>query len=82
MRALEEQARLLLRDRLEALLRASGLRALGPRELTEADEVGAALARLEAGHYGRCEQCDGAIGRQRLGALPAVRLCLSCSSLP
>ena len=82
MSTLEDQARLLLRDRLDALRRASGARVLVKEELSEVSELGEALARLDAGQYGRCELCGGAIGRQRLRALPAVRLCLSCSSHP
>jgi DnaK suppressor protein len=46
------------------------------RELLETD---AALARLERDLYGRCEVCGGAIGRQRLLALPLARYCLDCA---
>jgi DnaK suppressor protein len=46
-------------------------------ELVETD---AALERIEQGSYGRCEKCGGAIGRQRLLALPAARLCIECSA--
>lgn len=46
-------------------------------ELLETD---AALDRIEQGSYGRCEKCGGAIGRQRLFALPAARLCIECSA--
>lgn len=46
------------------------------RELTEID---AALARIAAGTYGTCEVCGGAIGRDRLRALPEVRRCVTCS---
>jgi RNA polymerase-binding transcription factor DksA len=46
------------------------------RELTEID---AALRRLEAGMYGRCEACNGPLGLQRIRAIPEARYCLSCS---
>lgn len=46
----------------------------------ELAELEAALARIEAGTWGRCEKCSGAIGRTRLRALPETRLCLACSS--
>jgi DnaK suppressor protein len=46
------------------------------RELSETD---AALGRLERDQYGRCEVCGGAIGRQRLLALPLARYCLDCA---
>ena len=50
-------------------------------ELTrrELDEVEAALGRIEEGCYGRCEACGGAMGLQRLRAIPEARFCLSCS---
>ncbi|MHA6803198.1 TraR/DksA family transcriptional regulator [Salinifilum ghardaiensis] len=47
------------------------------RELRELDE---AERRLQAGTYGTCERCSGAIGPQRLEALPAARVCVSCAS--
>lgn len=39
-----------------------------------------ALAKLDAGTYGQCEQCANAIGEARLEAMPAARLCISCAS--
>jgi len=39
-----------------------------------------ALARFDAGTYGRCESCEGAIGADRLEAMPAARLCIACAS--
>jgi DnaK suppressor protein len=45
----------------------------------ELKELEAALVRIEEGHWGRCEKCGAAMGRDRLRALPEVRLCLSCS---
>jgi RNA polymerase-binding transcription factor len=52
------------------------------RELVEQElvEIDAALARIADGSYGTCEQCGGAIGRDRLRALPEVRRCVNCSS--
>jgi RNA polymerase-binding transcription factor DksA len=41
-------------------------------------EVVAALRRLDAGTYGRCERCESEIPRARLEAIPEVRLCLQC----
>lgn len=43
-------------------------------------DVDAALQRLAAGRYGLCEQCGQPIGEERLAALPAVRLCITCAS--
>ena len=42
--------------------------------------VEAALRRLQDGSYGRCEQCGGRVGTDRLAARPAARLCISCAS--
>jgi DnaK suppressor protein len=41
-------------------------------------DVEQALARMDAGTYGRCERCGQPIGEERLEALPAARLCMSC----
>ena len=43
-------------------------------------EVNAALARIEAGRFGICEDCGCTIGKQRLNAIPYARLCLSCQA--
>ena len=39
----------------------------------------AALARIDAGTYGRCLTCGGAISLQRLEALPSATTCLKCA---
>ncbi len=44
----------------------------------ELKEVEDALARIDAGTWGRCERCGGAIGRDRLRALPDARFCIAC----
>lgn len=41
------------------------------------EDVEAALARLDAGTYGRCESCGEAIAAERLDALPAARRCIA-----
>jgi RNA polymerase-binding transcription factor DksA len=46
------------------------------RELAEVED---ALRRIEEGRYGRCEACGGAMGLQRIRAIPEARFCLSCS---
>jgi RNA polymerase-binding protein DksA len=37
-----------------------------------------ALARIDAGTYGRCENCGNPIGKLRLQANPRATLCVSC----
>jgi RNA polymerase-binding transcription factor DksA len=44
-------------------------------------EVEAALAKLEAGTYGRCETCGNAIAEARLEAMPSARQCIACASV-
>jgi DnaK suppressor protein len=45
---------------------------------TALHEVRAALARMAAGRYGRCTQCDAALTVERLEILPQVALCVPC----
>ncbi len=40
------------------------------------DDIDAALARLDAGTYGICDQCGGPIGDARLEAMPVARFCI------
>jgi DnaK suppressor protein len=46
----------------------------------ELREVEAALARIAEGSYGRCVECGGAIGRQRLLACPEGSRCTRCEA--
>ncbi len=45
--------------------------------LSKIDE---AFARIEDGTYGRCEECGGQIGIERLKARPVTTLCIDCKS--
>jgi DnaK suppressor protein len=56
------------------------LATLREAERKEIDDIDAALVRITAGTYGRCQACGGAIGSQRLRALPEARLCLACTA--
>src|SRR5262249_18988337 len=42
-------------------------------------EVNAALGRIEAGTFGRCEACGKAISQKRLDAAPYARRCIRCA---
>jgi RNA polymerase-binding transcription factor DksA len=42
-------------------------------------EISGALDRLDQGTFGRCEECQGAIPRARLQALPYTRYCVECA---
>jgi RNA polymerase-binding transcription factor DksA len=43
-------------------------------------EVDAALGRVSAGRYGRCERSGRPIAPARLDARPTARLCMTCAS--
>lgn len=55
------------------------LSALLERTREQLRELDAADHRLATGGYGRCERCGEPIGDERLGALPAARLCVRCA---
>ena len=52
---------------------------LDSQAATELDQVNQALARLDAGEYGLCTECDEPIGEARLKALPYATLCIQCA---
>ena len=43
-------------------------------------ETTRALAKLDEGSYGRCDNCGGPIGAERLEALPWAAECIECRS--
>jgi RNA polymerase-binding transcription factor DksA len=45
----------------------------------QAEELAAAIDRLDAGIYGICEACGRPIAPARLEALPAARRCIDCA---
>jgi RNA polymerase-binding transcription factor DksA len=42
-------------------------------------EISDALERIRQGSFGKCEECDGAIPKVRLNALPYTRYCVECA---
>ena len=44
------------------------------------EEIDRALAKIDAGTYGRCERCGNDIPEARLEALPHASLCVACKS--
>ncbi|GAC1337302.1 MAG: hypothetical protein NVSMB14_04620 [Isosphaeraceae bacterium] len=50
-------------------------------EQTTLDQIHDALERIESGAFGRCSQCDGAIAKPRLQALPYAKHCIDCARL-
>jgi DnaK suppressor protein len=51
------------------------------RERKLISKIDEALGRIEDGSYGRCEECEGEIGIDRLKARPVTTLCIECKSL-
>ena len=52
--------------------------------LMESDEgmlglIESALERISDGSFGQCQQCDGAIAKARLNAIPYTPLCIKCA---
>lgn len=47
---------------------------------SQLDDVDTALAHIEAGTYGRCDNCGNDIGADRLEFRPASVLCVNCKS--
>src|SRR5690348_8971123 len=41
------------------------------------EEIAAALARIEQGNFGQCENCQRKIPRERLEAVPYTRFCVN-----
>src|SRR5438093_10164580 len=43
-------------------------------------EVDRALEKVAGGTYGLCDECEQSIGAERLEAMPAATLCVTCSA--
>ena len=61
---LNQSFKIRLREREEKLMR----------------KIDAALARIDAGSYGTCEECGEEIEVKRLAARPVTTLCIDCKS--
>jgi DnaK suppressor protein len=53
---------------------------LGENQRREVQQIDAALARIEAGEYGVCRDCEAEIDPRRLAALPYALLCTECAT--
>jgi RNA polymerase-binding protein DksA len=60
---------------------AVGLDRIGDRERAQLLGINAALARLDAGTWGRCTRCGGSISNGRLRAVPEATRCAKCKTL-
>ncbi len=53
---------------------------LRDRERKLLAKIEEAVARIDEGTYGRCEECGNEIGIERLKARPVTTFCISCKS--
>jgi RNA polymerase-binding transcription factor DksA len=54
--------------------------ALSAQASAAVEEIDLAMAKIKAGTYGVCEQCNGIIPKERLRAIPHAALCVQCKS--
>ncbi len=47
-------------------------------EAKEIEQIDNALNKMKQGKYGNCENCGKSINKQRLMAIPFVKLCITC----
>ncbi len=66
-------------SRQDALLNQSMAKATQARRDTTRQALNAALARMDEGAFGYCEDCGETIATKRLELDPAARLCISCA---
>ena len=53
---------------------------LGERERKKIKAIDEALEKIEDKVYGRCEECDKKINKERLKILPLAKYCVNCQS--
>lgn len=68
-------------ERAQQLEDSEVIDALGNETRKELHKINAALKRMADDEYGICEECDDAIGAERLKAHPYARKCIDCASL-
>jgi RNA polymerase-binding transcription factor DksA len=56
-----------------------GMERLDRKEKEEIEAIDRALAKMDEGHYGRCEKCRRDIEIKRLKVLPSTNLCKRCA---
>ncbi len=58
----------------------AALQALGSVQQAEAEQIEAALQRIDSGEYGLCTECGGSIQPERLDLLPETLFCADCAA--
>jgi DnaK suppressor protein len=67
-------------SRAQALSERNDEFAMNEHETAELGAIEAALARLDAGHYGECQDCGATIAQARLAAYPSALRCVACQT--
>ncbi|MCI2393428.1 TraR/DksA family transcriptional regulator [Aliiroseovarius sp. N1F302] len=67
-------------SRMDALQNQAMAKATGARRAAQRTRIDAALARMDEGEFGYCEDCGDPIPRGRLDLDPCVTKCVSCAS--
>lgn len=65
-------------SRMDAMQQQAMARGMQERLATHRRRITAALARIDAGTFGRCCQCDAEIAPERLEGDPAAVFCVDC----
>lgn len=66
-------------SRMDALMQQAMAKGMQERLVTRVRKLQAALARMEAGTYGRCCECQADVEPERLAADPAAVFCMTCA---
>lgn len=66
-------------SRMDALQQQAMAKATQARRSVEEARIQAALARLDEGEYGYCQQCGEDIPEARLQLMPTATLCMACA---
>ena len=66
-------------SRQDALQQQAMAKAQDARRVVEVKRIDAALARIEEGEYGYCDDCGESIAEKRLEIDPMAELCVSCA---
>ena len=68
------------KERAKEMEDAEVVDALGNETRRELVMISDTLRRIEAGEYGRCEECGAEIRDERLRAQPYATVCIDCAS--
>ncbi len=67
-------------SRMDALQAQAMSKELSRRREQSIADISKALARIDSGDYGYCEECGEAIAEKRLQIKPTALFCIECSS--